>query len=41
MNEEELHNKRMVQTIPVAAQGVLRPPCLLSGLAAHPRVRMS
>jgi hypothetical protein len=35
---KELPNMRMVLTIPDAAQCVLRPPCLLSGLAAHPRV---
>src|SRR5262245_20913248 len=31
-------NKGLVLTSPVAAQGVLRPPCLLSGLAAQPHV---
>ena len=31
-------NTLMVQTIPSAAQGVLRPPCLLLGLAAHQHV---
>ena len=35
---EERSNTLMVLPIPDAAQGVLRPPCLLSGLAAHQHV---
>ena len=34
-------NTLMVLTIPSAAQGVLRPPCLLLGLAAHQHVGRS
>lgn len=35
---EEPPNTLMVQTNPGAAQGVLRPLCLLSGFAAHQHV---
>lgn len=34
-------NTLMVLPIPSAAQGVLRPPCLLSGLAAHQHVQQT
>lgn len=38
---EELANTGLVLTSPDAAHSVLRPPCLLSGLAAQPHVVQS
>lgn len=37
--KEEPPNKRLLLTSPDAAQSVLRPLCLLSGLAAEAHVR--
>lgn len=36
---QTVYNTLMVLTIPGAAQSVLRPLCLLPGLAAHQHVR--